>query len=660
MMTNKISDLLPPWLKSLLLLITTLLIISGVWQLETNGGQSLLGYLPLLAGALALTLSPKSDGRYSIINLVSSRTTSLLLLIACLLCASALYTPTLLVLSGSIPREISVPKLASLWFGAVASFLAFCGSLDYRRRISIPIPAIREIILIGGIFSISFLARCWGPDSWVVDEISQVIEITHHSPQGVAPIGASSTTYPYFLLYVFYLIHQATHQFIDLLPLLKLISYIASSLSIVFIYCIARLISSQRIATYAALLMTVWGWHWINSRFVYAYPIDMANVTFGLLMFVLATRFSSLTCAALAGISCALALITQKVGVMMLPLLGFLALEEMIIAKSRTKRLGLLIALITIGCSSIIAYEPELIVLQSSGGQFARQKEAAELRATVLPQMGLNAYTATAWITWDGLKQIQTAIFDRSRHVFRPDAPILDPVFSALFSIGLIFSLINIRSFRAGRLAIVGMLIFILPMALSFPVESPNHGLARRMICASFFIAWLAGIGTDALSTRLVSPKRSYLFGSFICTLSMLVNVYYALTVYSHPPVRDWYEMGNRALPSTAMMKLAREAGRNKIPTVIFEQFNADTQEAASNFPEATRTFNFADFRNVILSRKGRLQLVILPWDTQIAQRDSQKTAQDLSDIIPTYLWIPGERDPQGVPMLRYAYVRIP
>jgi hypothetical protein len=107
------------------------------------------------------------------------------------------------------------------------------------------------------------------------------------------------------------------------------------------------------------------------------------------------------------------------------------------------------------------------------------------------------------------------------------------------------------------------------------------------------------------------------------------------------------------------MMKLAREAGAQKIPTVIFEQYNADTQGAASNFPEVARAFSLEELRKTITSRRGELQLVIVPWDTKIWPRESQKLVQELSDLIPQYLWIPGERDPQGIPMLRYAFVRV-
>lgn len=660
MIKNIIEIFFSAGVKSLLLSSAILSIAYGVWHLESSAGVSLFGFLPLLIGSLLINLIPKAGDKSSVAGLASSKMVSFIFLGVSLYCGWQLYIPTLDLLHGVVPRTITAPKVASLWGAAVACFIIFCACVDYQRKISITVPRIKEMFFILGTFVVAFLARCWGPSSWVVDEISQVLEITKHFPHGAGPIGASSTTYPYFLLYVFYLLHQATYKFIELLTLLKIASFIASSLSIVFTYCIVRLLSTKAVATYTALLLTLWGWHWINSRFVYAYPIDMANVTFGLLMFVLATRFSSLTCAALAGLSCALALITQKVGVMILPLIAFLGLDAIIIAKSQANRLKLLAVIVTLGFSTIIAYEPELVVLKATGGQFARQREAADLRATVLPEMGLNTYTATALITLDGLKQLQTAIFDRSRHVFRPGAPILDPIFSGLFSVGLIFSLFRLRSYQAGRLALVGMFIFILPMALSFPVESANHGLARRMICASFFIAWLAGIGADVVAHKLVSPRRTYLFGSLLCALSMLTNMYYALAIYNDPPLRELYDLGDRALPSTAMMKLAREAGSNKIPTVIFEQFNADTQGAASNFPEVTRTFNLNEFRNALLSKKGRLQLAILPWDTQIWQRESQQTVQELSDIIPPYLWVPGEKDPQGVPMLRYAYVRIP
>jgi hypothetical protein len=634
------------------------LLAYGVWGLESGSIAIAKAYILTALGAAGIVFSPKASSERGPSALWSSRTTPILLGIVSAFCAYKLYAPTLDVLSAIEPRTATVPKMLIFWAGAFLAFVGCCVSLDLRRRISWIKINRDELLIICGIFSLSLLARIWGPNSWVVDEISQVLEISKSTPLSTGPLGSTSTTYPYFVLYCLYWLHYATRDFIELLPLLKAVSFISSSLSVVFLYGSVRVLCGRRIALYSALLLSCWGWHWINSRFVYAYPLDMANITFGLLMFVLATRRFSFTYAAFAGLSCGLALITQKVGVMLLPLLGYIGLELLILT-ARADRFKLILTFCFVAIGLVLTYEPELIALKANGGQFSRQKEAATLRANELPKMGLNEYSATALITLDGLRQLQTEIFDRSRHVFRPDRPILDPIFSALFSVGVIYSLFRIVSFQAGRFALVGMIVFILPMALSFPVESANQGLARRMICASFFIAWLAGIGADLLSSRLVSHARAVSLATSLCVLSIGINIYYAFTTYSHPEPKQFFELGDRGLSSTAMMKLAREAGAQKIPTVVFEQYNADTQGAASNFPEVVRAFSLEELRNTITSRRGELQLVIVPWDTKIWPRESQKLVQDLSDLIPQYLWIPGERDPQGIPMLRYAFVRV-
>jgi hypothetical protein len=52
--------------------------------------------------------------------------------------------------------------------------------------------------------------------------------------------------------------------------------------------------------------------------------------------------------------------------------------------------------------------------------------------------------------------------------------------------------------------------------------------------------------------------------------------------------------------------------------------------------------------------------MVIVPWDTAFFERPSVSWVQELADIIPPFLWTPGAKDQDGVPMIRYAYVRPP
>ena len=65
------------------------------------------------------------------------------------------------------------------------------------------------------------------------------------------------------------------------------------------------------------------------------------------------------------------------------------------------------------------------------------------------------------------------------------------------------------------------------------------------------------------------------------------------------------------------------------------------------------------EIRSALMNRPGVLQLVVLPWDSNAVPRDSQAVVQELSDIIPPYFWIAGAKDQDGIPMVRYAFVRV-
>jgi hypothetical protein len=253
-------------------------------------------------------------------------------------------------------------------------------------------------------------------------------------------------------------------------------------------------------------------------------------------------------------------------------------------------------------------------------------------------------------------------MYDFPRHAFRPNSPLLDPIFSGLFTIGFVYCLVNIRRSSAARLCLLGLFVFILPMAFSFPVNDDQRGLARRMLGTSFFLSWIAALGAVALVGRFCQKRTATIAVVVLCVASALTNVWQYFTVYSQAAAFDWYSSGIRGVQSAAMVELALAAEADGVPTIVLEGPEASLLGLPDKVVRKSASFvkvkSPGEIRSVLASKPGVMQLVIIPWDTAATPRDSQAVVQELSDLIPPYLWIAGRGDQDGMPMLRYAFVR--
>ena len=218
------------------------------------------------------------------------------------------------------------------------------------------------------------------------------------------------------------------------------------------------------------------------------------------------------------------------------------------------------------------------------------------------------------------------------------------------------------------RFCIFGAFLFILPMALGYPVYQPieEHlelvrGLSRRMLGSSFFVAWIAATGCIALSEKVVGGARKAIVAKGLCILSAIINIWFYKANYLRIGGHDWY--ATRGIQSSAMIDLVLQANRSKIRTLVLEGYVASLWGIKDQvvFPEKTSFLKFKSLQKLkdsLLKHRGELQLVIIPWDTKAVSRDSIASVKELSDVIPSYLWTAGAVDYDGVPMIRYAYVR--
>jgi len=133
--------------------------------------------------------------------------------------------------------------------------------------------------------------------------------------------------------------------------------------------------------------------------------------------------------------------------------------------------------------------------------------------------------------------------------------------------------------------------------------------------------------------------------------------------IYQKQASYEFYSQAGRGLQSRAMIDLILDAESSGIPTVALEAEDATVlgipDSSVRRLSSLTTVRTVEDIRGALSKHPGEMQLVIIPWDSKTKPRNSQVLVQSLSDIIPPYLWISGREDQDGIPMVRYAYVRI-
>ena len=373
----------------------------------------------------------------------------------------------------------------------------------------------------------------------------------------------------------------------------------------------------------------------------------------------MAMRTRSALFAVLAGMACAAALVIQKVGFICLGFLFYLGLE-FLWSERKARPLRVVLTGCVILLALAISFEPFLAKITADGLEvwFPRQHESLDVRGQTLSRLGLTPWSALLFTLKDMFYQLFVVVCDDERHRFRSGGPILDPICAALFAVGFAVCVLKSYTSRAARICLVGLVVFFLPMGLAFPVGSEYHGVARRMIGTSFFVSWIAASGAEHLAQRLVRPSREAFMVILFALSSAIANVHFYFSSYLHPDGVHWYN--HRGVQYAATVELTREAARHGIPTVVLKSWLAGVDNSVDDFKSVIVASSVAEVRAALMSRAGVLQMVIVPWDTAFFERPSVSWVQELADIIPPFLWTPGAKDQDGVPMIRYAYVRPP
>jgi len=510
--------------------------------------------------------------------------------------------------------------------------------------------------LAGAFFALAVVLRLMFPSGAAVDEGIHFQEMQDRLRNVELPPlwgFAGSGGYPHLLHRLILNLSEFLRPVVDPFLLEKILASSMGAVSVGALFLAARVLGERHVAIAAGLILSMMGWHWINSRFIYVYPHDLANISLGTLCALLAFERRSATAAILVGVIIAYTSVLQKIGLMTGPFVLVVFADYFLFSgrasRTRTVRVAGLILV-----AGLLAYWP---VFAGTRDEQMNPNVALAMSERGVGFAGsiMREFSKVCVMTLDAFYQLQIQMHDIPRHIWRGGKPILDPVCSVLFSIGLIGASLRLFRSRECRLQLAGLLVFILPMALSFPINSEGpHGLSRRMVGASFFVAWLSAGGAAIVASRLMSARHLARLTISLGALVLITNLFELYAGHRALTKTLWYsdQGGARA----AMIAVTREFASNGYHVIVLNEHNTTINGANTDLPNLRIALNLEELRQMALAQRGTWLVVVIPSGS--GTEYGAGTVQALADIVPTSEWIFGPPDLQGVPMLRYAIVR--
>lgn len=639
-----------PILGPILIAVVFCVLGYGTWLLESTSGQYGLAYSLLAVGVGAVIFLPKWC------NLTGILTPGLqgvvAYLIIAVVCQLGIY-----IYIGIDPIK-SFDRILLAWGGSLICVALASRIYDAFRNIEERARLFHrsDWFLALGLSALALAVRLLGDTSAAVDEVIHFSEMTYFYLREDMPYWRSTGTgYPFLVHRILYLLSGFLDPIIDKFDLYKSLAALMGAVSIGAWYLVIRVYAPRYIALSASTALLFLGWHWVNSRLVYLYSYDMANLAIGTLCAVIAFEKRRYLPAVLAGFIITYSFLLKKFGVMMIPFFIYIFLDYLITSK-RGERKGIILVAVAIMGAAVFAYIPMAM------GNFEEMDSprvalAIAARAQRLAGMNLTPITAFFAILLDAFRQLQIETYDAVRHITRIHKPILDPMLSLLFSVGLLFALLKACQRRECRLQVVGFFLFIMAMVISFPLDSLEpRGLSRRMVGASFFVAWIAASGAEVLASRLVQLR--YVAGAtfMLCFVSFMINFYYLRAYYMKPDPEVWYQDYGGARAN--MLQFSRRMARKGLSVVVLNDHVSSIQAGNHDLPDLKIAQSVDEIRSMVRSKGRRWYLIVLPWGT--FGNVSPQVVEQLTDLAPLNAWIPGPVDLQDIPMLRYAFVYSP
>jgi hypothetical protein len=127
-----------------------------------------------------------------------------------------------------------------------------------------------DIAIALGLVVLAGLIRLVGPVTGADDELLHlwdVIRLKNHPDSG-GITATSLSSVPYVLDWAIFFVNDITCKFFDVFMLMKASSIAVAAGSVGAWYLISRIYFTRTISVCGGLLVSFWGWHYVNSRFI--------------------------------------------------------------------------------------------------------------------------------------------------------------------------------------------------------------------------------------------------------------------------------------------------------------------------------------------------------------------------------------------------------
>lgn len=451
----------------------------------------------------------------------------------------------------------------------------------------------------------------------------------------------------------------------DMVQSAKLPGAIFGALSVALLYGTVRLLGLRALAATAGVFLLWQGLHWSLSRFYYMYAGDFLWISLTSLLLVAGLKSNRLSLLAAAGFASAVSMSWPKTALLVGPWAAVVLADHALTGPERSPRRWLP-ALVWFAIFAI-AILPTLAEFQTRPHGAWRLSNISEKRQTELERYGMSSAAAYGRAFWNSARVLQVEENHLGRHPIRQGKPSLDPVASAMATIGLLACVLRLFKDRGARLCVLGLFLFLWPAVGSYPVEIDGQlqiVVSRRLAGATFFIAWLAAYGAGEVARRLVPERRRQALMLVIAFASLLLNAYYVRAFYGRKP-HLWYE--DMGVNRVYVLRALRQAA--KLGPVYFRPVH-NTEWVKSglvDLPNVRAVSSPQELREELMKNGGqscpvkatRMCSVLLPWPGPEDPPDSAEWVQALSDVIPVANWETGPPDLAGIPLYRIAHFRV-
>jgi hypothetical protein len=383
----------------------------------------------------------------------------------------------------------------------------------------------------------------------------------------------------------------------------------------------------------------------------------------GVFAAIVATRRRLLSAAVLLGVSLAYSIALKKVSIMLFPFAAYLFLDSIL-----TNRTGKRLQLIGVGLVATLAlvltYAPWLIASPGdlnpanwkNGTSFFRYQDAFIKRDPALIDAAGGPILVYPYMVMDGFRQFVYKSNDAFRHIFNPGKPLLDPVFSVLFVLGVLLCICRFGRSQRERLAIIGLIVFMMPMVLSYPVDSTStQGMARRLVGCAGFVAFISMIGMEWIFLKVRSPRWGNALVMGLAGGSVAWSVWLYVSVYRGQGFAGW--LAWQGVEHSTPVRIVREVARRGERVILMDDPAVIQEYVITDLPHARIGRSGQEIAKYLQEFPSESVTVVIPATNEARQYHTKELQEFLRSVIPVDSWTPVEPQIFGKPSYYIARV---